>query len=277
MKYLKYYKFNILLSRGKMIAILYAIKQEINPIMKHMHVSKKFKIEEMLFFQADLNGLPVTLVQTGIGRDNAIKATNHLLKTFKINLLISSGVAGGLRQGIGIGDLAIAENVGYSKQRDFAGEDLQLESSFPCKKDFIELAKQVSKESEIKSHCGDLLTVNKVVGQARVKKRIGEQASFIAVDMESAAIAGVAEERGIGFAAVRSISDSVEDEIDIDYNDIMSSEGKVKYSNLAVSVMKNPQRLVTLKRLQKQTKAAAKSLSFFMTKLVPPLYDKMLL
>lgn len=259
-----------------MIAILYAIKQEINPIMKHMHVSKKFKIEEMLFFQADLNGLPVTLVQTGIGRNNAIKAANHLLKTFKINLLISSGVAGGLRQGIDIGDLAIAENVSYSKQSDFEGEDLQLESSFPCKEGFVKLAKQVSKDSEIKSHCGGLLTVNKVIGRARVKKRIGEQASFIAVDMESAAIAGVAEERGIGFAAVRSISDSVEDDIDIDYNDIMSDEGKVKYSKIAMNVMKNPQRLIILKRLRKQTKVAAKSLSFFMTQLIPPLYDKML-
>ncbi len=276
MKSLKYYNFVILLSRGKMIAVLYAIKQEINPIMEHMHVSKKFNVGDMLFYQADLDGLPVTLVQTGIGRNNAAKATDHLLQTFKINLLISSGVAGGIRPGVNLGDLVIAENVSYTKQSDFERGVLQLESSFSCKEGFVELAKKVSKDSDVVSHCGDLLTVDKVISQARTKKKIGENATFIAVDMESAAIAEVADKRGVEFAAVRSVSDTIEDNIDIDYADIMTDDGKVKYSNLAMNIMRNPRRLAILKRLHKQTKVAAKRLSFFMAQLIPSLYDKML-
>ena len=58
-----------------MIALVCALQQEIRPIMKRLHVSKKFNIEEVLFYQADLDGLPITLVQCGIGRNNAIKAT----------------------------------------------------------------------------------------------------------------------------------------------------------------------------------------------------------
>ncbi len=77
-----------------MLAVLCAMRQELGPIMAHMHVSKKFNVNETLFCQADMNGLPVTLVQTGIGRKNAIAATNHLLQSFKIKLLISYGVAG---------------------------------------------------------------------------------------------------------------------------------------------------------------------------------------
>jgi len=276
MKSLKYYNFVILLSRGKMIAVLYAIKQEINPIMEHMHVSKEFNVGDMLFYQADLNGLPVTLVQTGIGRNNAAKATELLLQTFKINLLISSGVAGGIRPGVNLGDLVIAENVSYTRQSDFERGVLQLESSFSCKEGFVELAKKVSKDSDVVSHCGDLLTVDKVISQARTKKKIGENATFVAVDMESAAIAEVADKRGVEFAAVRSVSDTIEDNIDIDYADIMTDDGNVKYSNLAMNIMKNPRRLAILKRLHKQTKVAAKRLSFFMVQLVPSLYDKML-
>ncbi len=153
---------------------------------------------------------------------------------------------------------------------------MQLESSFPSKEGFVELAKQVSMDSDVVSHCGDLLTVNKVISQAKTKKKIGENADFIAVDMESAAIAEVADKRGVEFAAVRSISDNVEDDIDIDYDDIMTNDGKVKYSNLAMNVMKNPRHLAILKRLHKQTKVAAKRLSFFMARLIPSLYDKML-
>ena len=258
-----------------MIALMCALQQEIRPIMEHLHVSKKFNIEGVLFYQADLDGLFVTLVQCGIGRNNAIKATNYLLESLKINLLISSGIAGGMRQGISVGDLIMAENVSYSKQSDFENGELQLESDFPCKKEVVQLAKQLSSDLELKSHCGNILTVDKVISQAKTKRKIGEQNSFLAVDMESAAIAEVACEKGVEFAAIRSISDDIEDDLEI-ADGIMSSAGKIRVSNLALKVMKDPRQLATLRRLNRQTKTAAKRLSSFMLQFIPALYDKVL-
>ncbi len=259
-----------------MIALMYALQQEMRPIVERLHVSKKFNMEGVLFYQADLDGLPVTLVQCGIGRNNAIKATNYLLRSLKIKLLISSGIAGGMREGIGVGDLIMAENVSYSKQSDFENGELQLESDFPCKKEVVQLAKQLSSDLELKLHYGNILTVDKVISQAKTKRKIGEQNSFLAVDMESAAIAEVAREKGIEFAAIRSISDDIEDDLEIDYDGIISSEGKVRVSNLALKVMKDPRQLAALRRLNRQTKTAAKRLSSFMLQFIPPLYDKML-
>jgi adenosylhomocysteine nucleosidase len=259
-----------------MIALVCALQQEIRPIMKSLHVSKKFNIEEVLFYQADLDGLPITLVQTGIGRDNAIKATNYLLRSLKIKLLISSGIAGGMRQGISVGDLIIAENVSYSSQSNFENGELQLKSNFPCKKEVVQLAKQLSSDLELKPHCGNILTVDKVISQAKTKRKIGEQNSFLAVDMESAAIAEVACENSVEFAAIRSISDDIEDDLEIDYDGIISSEGKVRVSNLALKVMKDPRQLAALRRLNRQTKTAVKKLSSFMLQFIPALYDKVL-
>jgi adenosylhomocysteine nucleosidase len=275
-EFLQYYIFIILLSRGKMIALMCALQQEIRPIMEHMHVSKKFNMEEVLFYQAELKRLPVTLVQCGIGRYNAIKATNYLLRSSKIKLLISSGIAGGMRQGIRVGDLIIAENVSYGRQSDFESGELQLESNFPCKQEIIQLAKQLGNDLELKPHCGNLLTVDKVIGQASIKKKIGEQNSFLAVDMESAAIAEVAYEKGVEFATIRSISDDIDDDLEIDYDSLISSEGKVRVSNLALKVMKDPRQLAILRRLNRQTKVAVKRLSSFMLQFVPALYDKIL-
>ena len=78
-----------------MIAVLCAIRQEISPLVACMNVHKKFDIDEVLFFQGYLNGLPLALVQGGVGRKNAVKATNCLLESIKVDLLISAGVAGG--------------------------------------------------------------------------------------------------------------------------------------------------------------------------------------
>ena len=258
-----------------MLAVVCAMRQELRPIMAKMNVSGRHNVDGAMFYHADLNGLPLTLVQSGIGRNNAIKATNYLLNTLKINLLITSGVAGGLRQGVNVGDLVISENVGYSKQSDFEGEGLSLESNYSCKEEYIQIARRLCSDLEMKHHFGNLLTVDKVISQAKTKKKIGEENAFLAVDMESAAVAEVAHERGIGFMAVRSISDDIEDNLQLDYDGIVSDEGKVRVSNIALQVMRSPQKLTHLKRLNKQTKTAAKNLSVFMLQFIPAIYDKM--
>jgi len=252
-----------------MIAVLCAIKQEISPLAACMNVSKKFDIDEIPFYQGDMDGRPLTLVQGGIGRNNAIKAASCLLESTNVDLLISAGVAGGIRHGLKVGDLVVAERVGYSGQSDFDGEELQLESDFACKEEVVQLARQFSNDPESKMHFGNLLTVDKVINQASTKKRIGEQNSFLAVEMESAAVAEVAMEKGVEFAAIRSISDDIDDDLQLDYDNVISDEGKVKVGSIALSVLKNPQKLALLSRLNKQTRSASKSLANFMNKLIP--------
>ena len=252
-----------------MIAVLCAIRREISPLVACMNVSNKFNIDEIPFYQGDLNGRPLTLVQSGIGRDNAIRATSCLLESTSVDLLISAGIAGGIRQGLNVGDLVVAEHVGYTRQVDFDVEKLQLESDFVCKEEIIQLARQCSSVIESKLHLGNLLTVDKVISKASTKRRIGEQNSYLAVEMESAAVAEVACERGVEFAAIRSISDDIDDDLHLDYDNMISDEGKVKVGNIALSVLKNPQKLALLSRLNKQTRSAAKSLAYFMTKLIP--------
>jgi len=252
-----------------MIAVLCAIRQEISPLAACMNVSKKFDIDEIPFYQGDMDGRPLTLVQGGIGRDNAIKAASCLLESTNVDLLISAGVAGGIRHGLNVGDLVVAERVGYTKQHDFDGKELLLESDFACKEEIVQLARQFSNDQESKMHFGNLLTVDKVINQASTKKRIGEQNSFLAVEMESAAVAEVAYEKGVGFAAIRSISDDIDDDLHLDYDNMISDEGKVKVTNIALSVLKNPQKLALLSRLNKQTRRASKNLANFMTKLIP--------
>jgi adenosylhomocysteine nucleosidase len=252
-----------------MIAVLCAIRQEISPLVACMNVTKRLDIDEIPFYQGDMDGHPLMLVQGGIGRENAIKAASCLLESTNVDLLISAGVAGGMRHGIKVGDLVVAERVGYSKQSDFECEKLQLESDFVCKKEIVQLARQFNIDPKPKLHFGNLLTVDKVISLASTKRKIGEQNSFLAVEMESAAVAEVASKNGVEFAAIRSISDDIDDDLHLDYDNIISDEGKVKVTSIALGVLKNPQKLALLSRLNKQTKCAAKSLAHFMTKLVP--------
>ena len=256
-----------------MIAVVCAIRQEVSPLVACMNISNKSDVDGVILYHGDMKGMPLMVVQGGIGRKNAIKATSRLLESANVDLLISAGVAGGIRPGLSVGDMVIAESVGYSKQGDYDSDELQLESNFVCKKEIVQLARQISNELESKSHFGNLLTVDKVISQASTKRKIGEQNSFLAVEMESAAVAEVAHEKGVGFAAIRSISDDIDDDLQLDYDNIISDEGKVKTASIALGVLKNPKSLALLSRLNKQTKIASKSLAHFISKLVPLVYD----
>ncbi len=252
-----------------MIAVMCALRQEISPLLNCMNVTKEFKIDEAQYYQGDLNGQLLTIVQGGVGRTNAIKATRCLLESEKIDLLISSGVAGGIRQELKVGDLVVAESVGYSKQSDFNGMELQLESDYVCNKEVVQFAGQLKTDLGLKIHIGNLLTVDKVINEASTKKYIGDHNPYLAVEMESAAVAEIACEKGVEFAAIRSISDDVGDDLHLDYDNIISDEGKVKVAGVALEVLRNPKKLAVLRRLNRQTKMAAKSLADFIPKLIP--------
>lgn len=255
-----------------MVAILCAIRQEISPMIACMKVSRKFDIDEVLFYQGEMEGLPLTLVQGGVGRKNAVKAAGCLLKSMKVDLLISAGVAGGIREGLNVGDLVVAERVGYSRQSDFDSEELQLESDYSCMKEVINIARQLSNGRGTRLHFGNLLTVDRVISSAGTKKRIGLGNPFLAVEMESAAVAEVAYREGVEFAAIRSISDDIEDDLHLDYDNMITDDGKVKVTSIALEVMRHPQKLAILRRLNTQTKTAARSLALFVSQLIPAFY-----
>ncbi len=251
-----------------MIAIMCALRQEIRPLLGCINVSMESEIDDVLFYQGDLNGQPLTIVQGGVGRENAIKATRCLLESAKVDLIISSGVAGRIRQGLNIGELVVADRDAYSKQSNFDVEKLQLESDYVCNQKVVQLSRQLSGDLELKLLIGNILTVDKIINKASTKRNIGDHNSFLAVEMEGAAVAEVAFEKEVAFAAIRSISDDIDDDLHLDYDNIISDEGKVKVAGIALEVLKNPKKLAALKRLNKQTKKAAKSLAYFMPKLI---------
>ncbi|MCP5007911.1 MAG: hypothetical protein GY941_28855 [Planctomycetes bacterium] len=258
----------------EMIAVCCALPQELNPIISRVNINKKFHFEKTIIYLADLEGRTVAFVQTGIGRENAIIATNHLLKTVDINTIVSSGVAGGIREGIHVGDLIFAEKVHYCGQSNFEGERLAIESSFSCKGDLVRQAMELGDRLGMRSHNGNVLTVDKVIDRSETKRKIGNMDSFMAVDMESAGIAQVANVSGKDFVIIRAVSDGVDDDLSIDSGKIVTDTGKVRVSRLAMNIMRDPHQLANLRQLNKQMKRAARCLSAFMMEYIPLLYGK---
>ncbi len=152
---------------------------------------------------AMLRGGRAVLAANGAGRAAAAVAVRAMLERFECQSVVSAGHAGALDPALEIGDIVLAESV-----RHVSGE-------FPAL---------------LPTHCpaaarrGTLLTVDEVVGTARAKRSLA-RAGALAVDMEAAAVAAVAAERGLGFYCVRSISDRAGTDLPVDFNLALRGDG----------------------------------------------------
>ncbi|KAB2831947.1 MAG: hypothetical protein F9K48_11400, partial [Candidatus Brocadia sp.] len=199
-----------------MIAVFFALSQEVACLKPHVNILKKIRCAHAIFYQAEFCGFPITLVQAGVGK-NVSEIIHQLSKYFSIQFMISSGFAGSVNPLVGVGDLVIGKHV-LSSLREVSEEDICIGSTLPCDASAVELAVKLSSTDSLRFHCGDVLSVDKIIRQSSLKKHIGKQTSAIAVDMESFAIAERANAMGIPFIVVRAISDGVDEDMKIGEN-----------------------------------------------------------
>jgi len=97
-----------------------------------------------------------------------------------------------------------------------------------------------------------------VVWQAEEKRRLRSVTDAIGLDMESAAVGAVAQERGLPMAIVRTVSDLVDEDLPLDFNLFLRPTGWVTGMQALIG---QPSSLVGLNRLRKQSRVAADRLT----------------
>jgi adenosylhomocysteine nucleosidase len=115
---------------------------------------------------------------------------------------MSIGVAGGLVADLSAGDVVIPDAVIDSER----GTQLDCSAAWSAT-----MRESFSSDGRVTG--GRLLSVSNVLATPAEKADAATRFSALACDMESAAVAAVAREHGVDFAAVRVISDGIADEL----------------------------------------------------------------
>ena len=108
-----------------------------------------------------------------------------------------------------------------------------------------------------------------MVATPAARAALAAKTGAIAVDMESAAIAKVAAERGIPFAAIRVITDGPGDTMVIDWDryrrpDASNPEGHMRTTAAVLSALRSPQGIAELFRLWYASKGATTVLDSYL-------------
>lgn len=164
----------------------------------------------------------------GVGADNARRAALALADAGATRLL-SWGSAGGIAPALPAGSVLLPLTV-----RGANGHGFSVTSTW-----HQQLHAQLSKALPI--HTGDLLEVSQVVASPQEKQRLFQGTGALAVDMESAAIAQVAAQRGLGFAALRVVLDSAQRSLPAAALVALDSAGHLQLAALLRALLLRPQ------------------------------------
>ena len=206
------------------LGIIGAMQVEVEILLSAMENKEKKAIAGSDFYEGTLEGLPVVVVQCGVGKVNAAMCAQTLCDRFGVTHLVNTGIAGSLDNELDIGDVLVSRdamyhdfdcvNFGYPMGK-VPGLDVV---SFPADEEMIHLAFAAS-ESLKPGHTkmGRVATGDQFVAEKALKNQIIERTGANCTEMEGAAIAQAAYLNGVPFVILRAISDKADDSVQMDY------------------------------------------------------------
>lgn len=206
------------------LGIIGAMEQEVEALLARMEEKSESEKAGSRFYDGMLEGLPVTVVQCGVGKVNAALCTQILCDCFGVTHLVNTGIAGSLCADLDIGDLVVSQDAMYHDVDAVAfgypmgkvpGMDV---TAFPADDTLVGYAFAAA-ESVNPGHTkiGRVASGDQFVASRAVKERIIQLTKGLCTEMEGAAIAQTAYRNGIPFVILRAISDKADDSAQMDY------------------------------------------------------------
>ena len=189
--------------------------------MENLTVSHRTGME---FYEGTLEGLPVVIVQCGVGKVNAAMCAQTLCACYGVTHLVNTGIAGSLCADLDIGDLVVSRDAmhhdfdcvhfGYEMGRV---PDMEV-TAFPADEAMMDYAFAAA-EAVNPGHTkiGRVASGDQFVAEKALKEQIIARTQGLCTEMEGAAIAQTAYRNGIPFVILRAISDKADDSAEMDY------------------------------------------------------------
>lgn len=206
------------------LGIIGAMQVEVETLLGEMENKTALEKAGSTFYEGILEGLPVVVVQCGVGKVNAALCVQILCDCFGVTHLVNTGIAGSLSAELDIGDLVVSRDVMY---HDFdcvhfgypygkvPGMDV---TAFPADDTLLGFAFEAA-EAVNSGHTriGRVASGDQFVADPMVKRNIIENTHGLCTEMEGAAIAQTACRNAVPFVILRAISDKADDSAEMDY------------------------------------------------------------
>ena len=207
--------------------------------------------------EGGLAGKRLVVIESGVGRTAAKRATQAIILGHSPRWIISAGFAGGLHESIAQGDILLANAIVDTDGKQFE-IDFKLDPA------------TIASHGHL--HVGRLLTSERIIAEPSEKKNLGQRYGALAVDMESIAVADVCRQEKIRFLAVRAISDAVHHAMprDIDYL-VKRTSTASRLGAAAGAILRRPSSIKDMWQLREDALVASERLATFLVGIIEQL------
>jgi len=243
------------------IAIFAATRWELQAVRRALAADRVATIAGVRYYIGQAGDRTYWLIQTGVGPTAAHSVAGKVLKTQPMSLVMSTGFACALVPAQ-VGDLIVGTSV-FSVH----SEDAWTVGAGPvvCDEAVRAGVLIVAQDAGLVARVGTVVSSGTVVWQAEEKRRLRRVTEATGLDMESAALAAAAQERGLPMVIVRTVSDLADEDLPLDFNLFLRPTGWAKGMQ---AVIGSPSSVAGLNRLRKQSRVAADRLTVWFQRYV---------
>ena len=216
------------------VGFLAPMPSELRPLVPRLGLSREGK-DHRAWHTGRLGDVALVATTTGIGTARATEAATRLLEWYRVDHVVVTGVAGGLSREAPVGSVVVPETVVDARGTTFRPTPLD---GGPGR--------------------GSLLTTDELI---KDRERLDDlvRRGFVAVDMETAAVAAVCEAASVPWSVYRGISDDAFDPgVDDAVLGLTRPDGSADLGRVARFVLARPSRVRLLARLGKDLSTATK-------------------
>ena len=190
------------------IAAMASEREQLARLVKGMRTERHGLFE---YTVGRLGGNTLYIMECGIGKVNAAVGASELMAHMQPDVVVSTGVAGGIDEKAGVMEVVAASEVVYHDvwcgNGNEVGQIQDMPARFVCDGRLLSVA--VSLDASVPVHAGVICTGDKFITErAELDAIKAEFPEGLAVDMESAAIAQVCHLYRVPFISFRIISDT---------------------------------------------------------------------
>ena len=213
------------------IGIMGAMPEEIEPILNKIGNYTSIQYANNTYYKAKYKNTNFIIAYSKIGKVFSTLTASNMINKFSCEIILFSGVAGGINPNLKIGDLIIATSL--------CQHDLDITAFghpygyVPEGKVFINtsekintIAKEIANNENINLVEGIIATGDQFVSSNERKKFIFDTFKADALEMEGASVALVCDDLNVPCFILRSISDTANEEANFDFDEFLKSSAK---------------------------------------------------
>ncbi|ERL66492.1 5'-methylthioadenosine/adenosylhomocysteine nucleosidase [Schleiferilactobacillus shenzhenensis] len=214
------------------IGVLCAMEEEIRTLRAQLTDAGQVTIGTSVFDTGTIAGTAVILIESGIGKVQAGINAALLLARFQPDLIVNTGSAGGIGQGLAVGDVVISTGVAYhdvdlTPAGYQPGQLPQMPQVFASDSHYAAMLAEAAQAKGQTIRTGLIVSGDQfIASQAQIDRIKGLFPQALAVEMEGAAVAQAAHEFQTPCVIIRALSDNGDENANASFDEFIVEAGR---------------------------------------------------